>query len=136
RIDAGIDNYHPDLYTNTPEGYEQNVRDALAVLIEQYNNAVNTSSNLTWTDLSRLYPNNPNESSAARAVLYYNAGFGWWLGGPEYPHSYVNDPLNKPYVGNVANMLQYYVPQAFGFSDPTMVNILNTTQQIINANVP
>lgn len=127
--------YHPDLYTDTPEGYEQNVLDALAVIQEQYKNAADTTSNIPFDFLyNEVYSDNPNGVNAARATLYYNGGMGWW--DPANRYSYVNSPVNKTYVGSVANKLQYYVPQNFGFSDPALVNILQSTQAIINAWVP
>jgi hypothetical protein len=126
--------YHPTLYTNTPEGYEQNVIDAIAVINKSYLDAESTKENLPWkVDLYDKFPNNQKEATAARAVLYYNGGFGWWRSGPEYPHSYVNEPDNKPYVGNVANMLIGHVPSAFGFSgDPMLVSTLQKVQDIVN----
>jgi len=127
--------HHP--YEDSPEGYEQNVLDAIAVVNENYGYAAATTGedNPTFHFLYvETYPNNPNGVTAARAVLYYNGGMGWW--DPSNPNSYVNAPINKPYVGKVASMLESYVPKNFGFSDPALVNILQSVQAVVNATVP
>jgi hypothetical protein len=82
------------------------------------------------------YPNNPDEVNAARAVLYYNAGGSdWWK--QSNPYSYVNIPINQPYVGNVAGALQSYVPNQFGLSaSPILVNVLFSLQHVVDSYVP
>jgi len=121
--------HHP--YEDSPAGYEQNVMDAIAVINENYNYAESTKEQTLWqVDLYGQFPNNQNEATAARTVLYYNGGFGWW--DKNNPDSYVNKPPNKPYVGNVARMLAGYVPSSFGFSDPSLVTILQKVQDIVN----
>lgn len=133
RADSG--HYHHP-YENSPAGYEQNVKDALATINDNYGYAQTAQNPGTYYHFlyTETYPQNPNEVTAAVTVLFYNGGLGWW--DVSNPNSYVNNPLNKPYVGNVAGMLESYVPTNFGFSDPTLVNILQSVQAVVNAYVP
>jgi RHS repeat-associated protein len=129
---------HP--YKDTPEGYDLNVKDAIAFINEKYEDAAKTTGedNLAFHFLYTAdfgYQNNTNEVNAARAVLYYNGGMGWWSTENEY--SYVNKPLNKPYVGEVADMLKDVVPRDFGYcGDPILVEILKSVQAVVNAYLP
>jgi hypothetical protein len=131
RYDSG--HYH-DPYADTSEGYEQNVVDAIATINDNYGYALNSMGEGThfhYLYTEGFYPDNPNEVTAARTVLYYNGGTGWR--DKDNPYSYWNVPANKPYVGNVANMLNSYVPKSFGFSDNTLATILQSVQADVNA---
>lgn len=131
--------YAPDgFYEDTPEGYEQNVNDALATINDNYGYAQTAKNPGTYYHFlyTETYPNNPDEVTAAVTVLFYNGGTHWW--DKETPTSYWYYPgnQNKPYVGNVARMLESYVPKEFGFSDSVLVNILKSLQAVVNAYVP
>jgi hypothetical protein len=127
RNDSG--HYHPEAYTDTPEGYEQNVVDAIAVINFYYDAAPNTEGWL-FDYIYQIYPNNKDGVTAARSVLYYNGGIGWWQ--PEPKYSYVNYPANIPYVERVAYELESYVPGFFGYSDPGLVPVLKGVQNVVN----
>jgi hypothetical protein len=128
----------PQGYPDTPQGYEQNVVDAIATINDNYGYALNSMGEGTHFHYLYTkeygYPNNPNEVTAARTVLYYNGGTGW-QDKINNPYSYWKVPENKPYVGNVAGMLEGYVPKNFGFSDDTLINILKSVQADVNATI-
>jgi RHS repeat-associated protein len=126
-------------YPDTQTGYDQNVSDAIKFINTEYSNAAATTGELTHFHYlyTNIYPNNADEVTAARTVLYYNGGMGWMDKSPDNPYSYWNSPGNKPYVGNVAGMLTSYVPKQFGLdAGPTLINILISVQADVNASVP
>jgi len=125
-------------YEDTPAGYEQNVKDAIATINDNYGYAQTAKNPGTYYNFlyTETYPQCPDEITAAITVLFYNGGTHWW--DKNNPQSYWYHPTsqNQPYVGNIAKMLGSYVPKNFGFDDPALVDILTSLQAVVNAYVP
>jgi hypothetical protein len=119
--------YHPAQYTDTPEGYEQNVVDAIAVINFYYDHAPDTDGWL-FNYIYDIYPEDKDGVTAARSVLYYNGGIGWTQVYRDYPD-------NIPYVGRVAGKLESYVSDFFGYRDDGLVPILKSVQHVVDCQV-
>ena len=117
----------PQGYPDTPEGYEQNVVDAIAVINGYYDKARNSEGWLFDFLYTRKYgySNNPNEVTAARSMLYYNGDIGWWQ------DAYIKHPENIPYVKSVAGELNY-VSTSFSYRDDIIEPIMYSVQHVVN----
>jgi len=126
-------------YPDTPEGYEQNVKDAIAV-IKEGSNTVGNMQGYFWDYLKSLYPGE-HVVDVVRTVLYYNAGYGWvsYYKDPRLnPYPNPRDPnvnLNEGYLGEVAEKLETKVLDHFGKSDQGLIDPLKSAQHMVDCEV-
>jgi len=109
-------------YDNTPQGYENNVKDAISTI--KYFSKIDRE-NIVFSDLYNYY--DAVEVDVARNVLYYNKGIGWW----QYD-GYFAQPKEAGYTGKVALMLSGVVPRDFGYSDDGFVYPMMSVQNAVS----
>ncbi len=116
-------------YDDTPDGYYENVSDAIAKMNDGFSGMKGWEFDCLATatkDGGCGYPNVPKVVAVVKHVLYYNAGYDWI-------HA-LRGSINEKYLEDVAKMFDKAVPKYFpSYSDSTFHDPLLSGQAIVDA---